>query len=157
MRAHPLAEVREVSDAMLEELRKVIPAFLQRVDQPDRGGRWTAYFSDTRQRVEDLARRLASDTPGAPSAEVELTDFDPEGEIKVVAAALYASADTSDRQLIDIARRMSAGDRAAVLAAYVGDRTNRRHKPGRAFERTAHRFDILTDYGAFRDCSGIDC
>jgi thymidylate synthase ThyX len=46
---------------------------------------------------------------------------------------------------------MSADDRAAVLAAYVGDRTNRRHKPGRAFERTSYRFDVLTDYGAFRD------
>jgi hypothetical protein len=33
----------------------------------------------------------------------------------------------------------------------VGDRVNRRHRPGRAFERTSYRFDILTDYGAFRD------
>jgi hypothetical protein len=33
----------------------------------------------------------------------------------------------------------------------VGKRTNRRHKPGRAFERTAYRFDVLGDYGAFRD------
>jgi hypothetical protein len=46
---------------------------------------------------------------------------------------------------------MSADDRAAVLKAYVGDRGNRRHKPGRAFERTGYRFDVLTDYGAFRD------
>jgi hypothetical protein len=38
-----------------------------------------------------------------------------------------------------------------VLKAYVGNRTNRRHKPGRAFERTLYRFDILADYGAFRD------
>jgi hypothetical protein len=38
-----------------------------------------------------------------------------------------------------------------VLAAYVGDRRNRRHRPGRAFERTGYRFDVLTDYGAFRD------
>jgi hypothetical protein len=42
-------------------------------------------------------------------------------------------------------------ERAAVLRAYVGERTNRRHRPGRAFERTTYRFDILTDYGAFRD------
>ena len=35
--------------------------------------------------------------------------------------------------------------------AYVGERTNRRHKPGRAFERTDYRFDVLSDYGAFRD------
>src|SRR5262249_28843253 len=27
----------------------------------------------------------------------------------------------------------------------------RRHKPGRAFERTGYRFDVLADYGAFRD------
>ena len=46
---------------------------------------------------------------------------------------------------------MDAAQRAAVLHAYVGERGNRRHKPGRAFERTSYRFDILTDYGAFRD------
>ncbi len=38
-----------------------------------------------------------------------------------------------------------------VLRAYVGTRANRRHKPGRAFERTTYRFDVLSDYGAFRD------
>ena len=50
-----------------------------------------------------------------------------------------------------IARRMPADDRARVLRAYVGERGNRRHRPGRAFERTSYRFDVLTDYGAFRD------
>jgi hypothetical protein len=50
-----------------------------------------------------------------------------------------------------IARAMPAEDRRAVLRAYVGARTNRRHRPGRAFERTHYRFDVLTDYGAFRD------
>ena len=46
---------------------------------------------------------------------------------------------------------MTPDDRAQVLRAYVGDRGNRRHRPGRAFERTSYRFDVLTDYGAFRD------
>ena len=46
---------------------------------------------------------------------------------------------------------MSTEERSALLRAYAGDRTNRRHKPGRAFERTHYRFDILADYGAFRD------
>jgi hypothetical protein len=50
-----------------------------------------------------------------------------------------------------VARRLSADERAAVLHAYTGERRNRRHKPGRAFERTGYRFDVLTDYGAFRD------
>jgi thymidylate synthase ThyX len=42
-------------------------------------------------------------------------------------------------------------DRVALLRAYVGDRRNRRHRPGRAFERTDYRFELVTDYGAFRD------
>ena len=46
---------------------------------------------------------------------------------------------------------MSPDDRAHLLRADFGNRTNRRHKPGRAFERTSYRFDILSDYGAFRD------
>jgi thymidylate synthase ThyX len=151
MRAHPLAEARQTADAMLEELRKVIPAFLTRVDQPDRGGRWSQYLADTRARMSELAARVTSGQDGAASEEVALVDFDPEGETKVVAAALYASTSLPDAQLMELARRMPAAEREQVLRAYVGDRSNRRHKPGRAFERTSYRFDILTDYGAFRD------
>jgi len=83
--------------------------------------------------------------------EVTLTDFDPEGEVKVVAAALYAASDLPDEVLLARARKMTDAERAAVLTAYVGRRANRRHKPGRAFERTSYRFDLLADYGAFRD------
>jgi thymidylate synthase ThyX len=151
MRAHPLAEVRECADQMLAELRKVIPAFLTRVDQPDRGGRWTQYLQDTRARTLDMAARLVGAATLEPRDEVTLTDFDPEGEVKVVAAALYTSTALPDDQLMKIARHLNAEERAAVLAAYVGERANRRHKPGRAFERTSYRFDVLTDYGAFRD------
>jgi thymidylate synthase ThyX len=152
MRAHPLVEARATADAMLIELRKVIPAFLTRVDQPDRGGRWSQYLADARDRTVDVAERLGVRVGLAARAdEVTLTDFDPDGEIKVVAAALYAASNRSDVELMARARTMSAADRAAVLASYVGERANRRHKPGRAFERTSYRFDVLTDYGAFRD------
>jgi thymidylate synthase ThyX len=152
MRAHPLAEVRAAADAMLVELRRVIPAFLTRVDQPERGDRWSRYLADTRARTVEMANRVdAAHGEVPPADEVTLTDFDPDGEVKVVAAALYAVSSRPDAELLAIARRMSADERAAVLQAYVGDRTNRRHKPGRAFERTSYRFDVLTDYGAFRD------
>ena len=152
MRAHPLGEARATADAMLAELRKVIPAFLTRVDQPERGDRWSRYFADVRERTAEIAHRVdESAGSAAPTDEVTLTDFDPDGEIKVVAAALYASSHLPDAELLRLARAMSAADRAAVLAAYCGDRTNRRHRPGRAFERTSYRFDVLTDYGAFRD------
>jgi len=151
MRAHPLAEVRAYADLMLVELRKVIPAFLKRVDLPDRGGAWSAYLAETRAATEAAAARLLGDAVVEPRDEVTLTDFDPDGEAKVVAAALYAVSPLPDDELLARARKMTDAERAAVLTAYVGRRANRRHKPGRAFERTSYRFDLLADYGAFRD------
>ena len=151
MRRHPLAEVRDYGDRMLVELRKVIPAFLQRVDRPDRGGVWSDYLDDARRATAQVAERLLAGHDPELRPEVTLTDFDPDGEVKVVAAALYASSRLPDDQLLALARKLSPEERQQVLEAYVGKRTNRRHKPGRAFERTAYRFDVLGDYGAFRD------
>jgi thymidylate synthase ThyX len=151
MRANPLAESQHYGDLILRELRKVIPAFLTRVDQPDRGGRWTQYLADTRTATAAVADDILREQEPESRPEVLLTDFDPDGERKVVAAALYAVSGLPDDQLLDAARSMSPDDRARVLRAYVGNRTNRRHKPGRAFERTTYRFDVLADYGAFRD------
>jgi thymidylate synthase ThyX len=151
MFAHPLTEVRACAELMLRELREVIPAFLTRVDQKDRGGRWIEYLADTRRAVHDASRPIVEDLSPEARDEVTLTDFDPDGETKVIAAALYSTCHLPDDQLLAIARRMTSDVRGAVLRAYIGDRTNRRHKPGRAFERTHYRFDVLTDYGAFRD------
>ena len=139
------------ADAMLEELRKVIPAFLTRVDQPDRGGRWSAYLADTRARTAEIAARLTAGVAASPADEVTLVDFDPDGEAKVVAAALYSVVGAAGRGAAGDRAAMSPAEREEVLRAYVGERSNRRHKPGRAFERTSYRFDVLTDYGAFRD------
>ncbi len=151
MRSNPLLEVRSCADEMLTELRKVIPAFLVRVDQPDRGGKWSEYLAQARQDTAAAAAAIVDEVMPEPRPEVSLTDFDPEGEVKIVASALYAVSDVPDDQLMGIARKLSATDRAAILRAYVGNRANRRHRPGRAFERSTYRFDVLTDYGAFRD------
>ncbi|HEX7408899.1 MAG TPA: FAD-dependent thymidylate synthase [Candidatus Binatia bacterium] len=151
MRVHPLLEVREYADLMLAELRKVIPSFLKRVDRPDRGGRWSQYLRETREATEAVAQRLLAGVTADDRSEVVLTDYDAEGEVKVVAAALYAVSNLPDDQLLQTARRMTSEQRREVLRAYVGNRQNRRYKPGRAFERTSYRFDVLTDYGAFRD------
>jgi len=151
LRSCGLAEADMYSDLILEELNKVVPAFMRRVDEPQRGGVWVDYLKKTAQDIARVSRTLLSGIQPHRDDEVVLTDFDPQGEIKVVAAALYASSQLSDVQLLTAAREMTVDDRLAVLRAYVGQRRNRRHKPGRAFERTGYRFDITTDYGAFRD------
>lgn len=151
MLANPLSEAREVSDLMLPELRKVIPAFLVRVDRPDRGVRWSRYLAETRANTERMAREVIDGLEPELSPEVTLTDFDPDGEIKVVAAALYAGSHLPETQLLGVARSMTTDERIRVLRTYVGERANRRHRPGRAFERATYCFDVLSDYGAFRD------
>jgi thymidylate synthase ThyX len=161
MRAHPLPEARTYADMMLTELRKVIPSFLQRVDVAERGGEWTAYLAATRDDTARVVDRLWPDDqagatdahgdPGDPPAEVTLLDFDPEGEDKVLAAVCFSQSSCSEAEALRRVRLLNGEDRVDLLAAYVGERTNRRHRPGRAFERTDYRFELVTDYGAFRD------
>jgi thymidylate synthase ThyX len=151
LRANPLPEARQYADLMLEELRKVIPSFLKRVDLADRGGAWSDYLEQTRSATSAVAERLLAGVEPEDAPTVTLVDFDPEGEDKLIAAILYPVTHLPEAQLLDRVQRMSAEERVAVLRAYVGDRSNRRHKPGRAFERVDYRFDVLSDYGAFRD------
>ena len=152
MRANPLPEARTYADLMLAELRKVIPSFLKRVDLDDRGVVWSDHLRSTREAMEDVAERLFGDVTSIDDAPVvSLTDFDPDAEEKLVVAALYPHVSIPERQIEERVRRMTTDERLAVLLAYEGRRDNRRHKPGRALERPTYRFDVLADYGAFRD------
>ena len=152
LRAHPLPEARAYADDMLHELRKVIPSFLKRVDVPDRGGAWSNYLATNRSAMSEVAERLFDgrvDSEG--DAAVRLVDWDPEAETKMIAAMLAPHTHLSDATLLAEVAAMGADDRRAVVAAYVGQRSNRRHKPGRGLERVNYRFEVVADYGAFRD------
>ncbi|KAA3637433.1 MAG: thymidylate synthase [Armatimonadetes bacterium] len=149
MQAHPLDEVRWFGDQMLGELRKMIPSFMKRVDVPDRGGVWARYFTDVAESMTRLAAQL--DVDPQPSPSVTLVEFDPDGERKVAAAALYSYTNLPDAQIRGIVSAMSGTEIDAIFDAYIGTRSNRRHKPGRGMEQTFYRFDVLCDYGIFRD------
>lgn len=150
MQAHPLQEVRLYGQMMLAELRKVIPSFLTRVDLPDRGIETSRYLADVAGDLDEAGAGL--DEPGTPQAwSVTLTDWDREAELKIAAAALYPHTQLSDEELIRRVRSLTEAERAELIRRAVGDRRNRRHKPGRAFERSSYRFDVVCDFGAFRD------
>ena len=151
MMGHPLEEVRRYAAWILTELKTVIPSFVSRIGRPERGGVWAEYLAQTKRDSRKLAQSLVLDVTPQAVDEVRLTDFEAEGETKVIAAALYEFSQLPDEQLLTIAKSMDEEQRTAFFRGYVGTRKNRRHKPGRAFERTSYRFDILTDYGAFRD------
>ncbi len=151
MRAHPLPEARDYAGMMLEELRKVIPSFVRRVDVDDRGVAWSRYMEENRGAMQALADELLLTENQAERPLVSLVDFDPRGEEKVLSAMLYAFSDLPEDKLAERVARLGPEDRARLVQTYVGERGNRRHRPGRALERTDYRFDVLSDYGAFRD------
>jgi thymidylate synthase ThyX len=150
--ASPLPEAREISAAALLELRQVIPSFVKRVDMADRGGAWIDYLQDLRARAAAGAERFGlGDRAREEASSVRLLRVDGSEE-DLLAACLYEASDLPEDELRGAVAAMSPEDRAASILAYaVGERQNRRHKPGRGFEAVRYRFEIVSDYGAFRD------
>ncbi len=151
MLASPLPEARDFAEMMLAELRKVIPSFVARVERPDRGGQWVDYLRRRREATERWVGRLGLDRrpqAGAPSVELLRVDGT---EDDLLAASLFEEAGSSEAE---IRLRMAALDpieRSELFADLLGERRNRRHRPGRGWEAVRYRFEIVSDYGAFRD------
>lgn len=146
-----LPEARSTGEALLRESRKVIPTFLERADKPDRGGAWVAYRAETAKDVQRLAQNELAPTHSTPGEAVVLTSVWPRNELDLAADMLYEHAEAP---LSDIKAQVDAwpyDKRAKVLETYVGKRLNRRQRPGRALEKAHYSWDILCDYGIFRD------
>ena len=99
---------------MLEELRKVIPSFLSRVDREERGVAWSAYLAETRHGTRELVERIFAGERAEPRPAVTLTDFDPDAEDKLLAAMLYPFTDLPEDQVLARVRRLSAGERSGL-------------------------------------------
>jgi len=149
--ASALPEARHFATMILEELKKVMPSFVARVERPDRGGEWISYLERRRDAAERWVARLGLDRPersDAPSVEL----IDVEGsEDDLIAASLFESASRSERSILDKVRTLPPDEQAEVIAELVGQRPNRRHRPGRGWEAVRYRFEIVSDYGGFRD------
>jgi thymidylate synthase ThyX len=151
MFASPLPEAREFAQMMLDELRKVVPSFVARVDRPDRGGEWIEYLSQRRETTERSVARLGldrRDTADAPSVELIHVDG---SEEDLLAASLFESAGVAEAEIAERVRALAPEERARMLTDLMGERRNRRHRPGRGWEAVRYRFEIVSDYGGFRD------
>jgi len=151
--ASPLPEARAYGEMILAELQRVMPSFVSRVDRPERGGEWISYLQRRRERTESWVARLGldrreADGDGAPSVELIHVDGDEED---LLASCLFEAANASETEILARIDVLDRDERAALLGAMAGDRANRRHRPGRGFEALRYRFEIVSDYGAFRD------
>jgi thymidylate synthase ThyX len=164
--ASPLDELSALAADMQRALDALIPSFVKRAST-ERGRAHQAYLRGMRKRVATLLdeRRKTKDENAVfadhssfvlgPSSSVDegvtLVEYDPDAEAKTVAAILYPHTDLPLAQVRELAGRLNAEERLAVIRAYVGERGSRFHRPGRAFEEPYYSFDILADLGAYRD------
>ena len=151
MAAHPLPEARECAARMLAELRKVIPAFLTRVDREDRGVAHGRYLRASELAAAELAASVLRRARPAsrPARRVRLVDFDPDGEARVLAHALWPAggggararsarraAELAARSACPGARRLGRR-RAATAASARAGRSRRRPTRSRSCATTA--------------------
>jgi thymidylate synthase ThyX len=151
LRAHPLPEARAYAERIATELRRVIPDFIPRLDRLDRGGVWAEYLAETAEALRRRAAELVPSRVGPSEEGARLVRWDPDGELRVAAAALYPHAAAADEELLDAVRALPAERLGELIGTAAGQRRNRRHRPGRGFEHTEYTFEVVSDYGAFRD------
>jgi thymidylate synthase ThyX len=158
--AAPQAELHGLADAMQTALDALIPSFVKRA-KSERGRAHQEYLRGMRERVAALGDRgwgigdghhQPIPHPLSPiPQEVALIDYDPDAEVKTVAAILYPHSDLPLAEVRAHAARLTDAERVAIIRAYVGERASRFHRPGRAFEEPYYSFDLLADLGAYRD------
>jgi thymidylate synthase ThyX len=149
--AHPLPEAQAYGEMILTELEAVMPSFLSRVRRPERGGRWVEQLRDRSQRALAAAARLglrADPEPAAASVRLVAVDGD---ERRLAAALLVEESTVPETDVLAAVDRLSDDERTQLIASLIGARENRRHRPGRGLEAVKYRFEIVSDYGAFRD------
>jgi thymidylate synthase ThyX len=152
--AHPLPEAQRYGRMLLTAVQSTIPSFVTRVERPDRGGAWVDYLRTRAQAGAAWAARLGlaedegAGTDGGPSVTLLRHDG---SEDELLAALLFEASGVSEQRAQDRVAALGDEQRAALLRDLVGARENRRHRPGRGFEAVRYRFEIVSDYGAFRD------
>lgn len=147
----PFPESHKVGRELLVEARKIIPAFLERVDINERGVAAQGYRAFTYQAVKEIANEVLPPMHSIDYEPVRLTSFWPRNEIDLVPDMLYEHTNLSLKEITEEVDKLPYGKRADVFSAYMGERFNRRHKPGRAIEKAHYSWDLLCDYGIFRD------
>jgi thymidylate synthase ThyX len=149
--ADSLEESNETGRALLRESRKVIGAFLKRADLPERGLAWVMYLQETKKKMKELVAKYLPGESKDFSNEVTLQWAFPADELELVPGILFEASELSEVEIKEAAAKMSVAQKEEIFMAYMGDRKNRRHKPGRALEEAHYKWELVADYGTFRD------
>ncbi len=151
LQSDELPEARATGQDMLKQCRQVMSTFLERADKPERGGAMVAYRANTNKQMANLTKKYLPDNYSSADEPVSLVDFWPKNELLLVPDMVYEHSSLSLEQLEAEINNWPYDKKTEVFKAYMGERLNRRHRPGRALEKAHYSFDLVCDYGIFRD------
>ena len=148
----PLQEERDLASKIKKELDKIVKSFVRRSD--DKYGKaLQEHLTNTRKVSSKLSQEFAQGEPITHSM-TKLAGYEHESKAidKIISALLYEQASAlSYHKIIPLAKKIPLKKKIQILESFAKIRTNRRHKPPRAFELTSYTFDLINNFGMFRD------
>ena len=147
-----LAELQEMGKRTHEELSKVMPS-VRRSDLNHHTHK--GYVEHSEAMTRHITGVTAQHDRAIPDRNMEhgvrLIDFDRSSEVKVAAALLFANSDKGFDNLYEYCQELPPEEIDAILESACSSRKNRRHKSPRALEHASFTFEVLTDFGIYRD------
>lgn len=146
-----LDEEQEIGGMIKHELDKTVKSFVRRADDKY-GQAIQEYLRSIRDTSLGLAKKhsIAAKSVGAS---VVLVDSEAESRAldKIVASIMYESQTAPYQAVLSMTSKISRKEKAGTIKKMAATRQNRRHRPPRAFEMASYTFDIIGNFGMFRD------
>lgn len=152
MASENLSELQEIGSRTFEELSKEIPSFVRRAEA---GHKHQIAFAEYREKMqkglEKVAKSFEIKKAVVDKPYVKLCHFDECAVEKVVTALIFSQRGESWNEIEERVKELSANDIDIVLSEAAKYRKNRRHKSPRALENASFTFEIVADFGVYRD------
>lgn len=152
LHCHNLAELQETGKLISEELEKLIPSFVRRAEINHYTHRnFTQFYEAMQSEIKAVTLQNVDFPNRCVDSGARLISSDPDAVSKVAAALLFAHSDKGLAELTAHCSKLSEEEIARILDAACNARENRRHKSPRALEHANFTFEILADFGVYRD------
>jgi thymidylate synthase ThyX len=147
-----LSELQEIGKRSHEELSKIIPSFIRRADAGHKTHEGYARFLETMEtELKQMTEQHQGSCKKVIQPGVRLLSYDPHAMSKVAAALLFAHCDKGLGELREYCQHLSEEELAGIFDAACSARESRRHKSPRALEHAEFTFEIIADFGIYRD------
>ena len=137
--SHPLAEVREIGGEMKAAALKSCPTLIKYIGE-------VPYYASAAEKLQKCSGEAKMESSNRNWC--NLVSFDPEGESRVLAAALYRFGECSFERNFERVTKMSVADKEALAQDLLGD-LEEHDQPLRELEYASCTFDLVIDQGAF--------